>query len=168
MILRKAEENELDQIWEIIQYAIEKRKEEGSKQWQDGYPNPDSIQQDFERGYAYVIELDGEILLYAAIIFDVEPAYEELKDGWLNNEPYLVVHRVAVSPNGKGKSLGTELFKLLENLAKENGYYNVKVDTNFDNISMLRILEKLEYKYCGEVFFRGASRKAFQKVISPN
>ncbi|MFT4092143.1 MAG: hypothetical protein QM640_00795 [Niabella sp.] len=39
------------------------------------------------------------------------------------------------------------------------------VDTNFDNAPMLHILNKLGYIYCGEVFFRGAARKAFEKVL---
>jgi len=30
---------------------------------------------------------------------------------------------------------------------------------------MLKILERLEYIYCGEIFFGGASRKAFEKVL---
>ncbi len=31
-------------IWEILQDAILRRKKDGSNQWQDGYPNPESVQ----------------------------------------------------------------------------------------------------------------------------
>jgi hypothetical protein len=30
---------------------------------------------------------------------------------------------------------------------------------------MLKILDKLNYTYCGEIFFSGAPRKAYEKVI---
>jgi hypothetical protein len=30
---------------------------------------------------------------------------------------------------------------------------------------MLRVLEKLGYVYCGEVYFRGSARKAFEKKL---
>jgi hypothetical protein len=30
---------------------------------------------------------------------------------------------------------------------------------------MLKLFEKLGYQYCGEVYFRGSARKAFEKVI---
>lgn len=30
---------------------------------------------------------------------------------------------------------------------------------------MLKIIEKLGYKYCGEVYFRGVARKAFEKLL---
>ena len=38
-----------DRIWEILQDAIRKRKEEGSLQWQDGYPNPEVIADDLKK-----------------------------------------------------------------------------------------------------------------------
>ena len=43
MILRKAAFSELPIIWDILQQAIEQRKQDGSEQWQDGYPNERGI-----------------------------------------------------------------------------------------------------------------------------
>jgi hypothetical protein len=37
---RKATPPEIPQIWDILQQAIIRRKNDGSNQWQDGYPNP--------------------------------------------------------------------------------------------------------------------------------
>ena len=166
MILRKAKPTEISQIWDIIKYAIAQRKADGSTQWQDGYPNETSIKNDIENGYGYVLE-DGEILLYAAIIFDVEPAYEDIKGKWLSNGDYMVIHRVAAAPVAKGKSIATQFFKMAEDLCTKQKVYSIKVDTNFDNMAMLRILEKLNYTYCGEVYFRGGARKAFEKILHP-
>jgi GNAT superfamily N-acetyltransferase len=166
MNLRKAKQGELPLIWEIIQFAIEQRRLDGSKQWQDGYPNEKTLQDDLDQGNAYVLA-DGEsVLAYAAVIFDKEPAYEIIEGKWLSNEDYVVVHRVATSKAAKGKGLATLLFQLIEGIAADKKVYSIKVDTNFDNKPMLRILEKLGYTYCGEVYFRGAARKAFEKVLS--
>ena len=166
MILRKAKPTEISQIWDIIKYAIAQRKADGSTQWQDGYPNETSIKNDIQNGHGYVLE-DGEILLYAAIIFDVEPAYEDIKGKWLSNSDYMVIHRVAAAPAAKGKSIATQFFKMAEDLCTKQKVYSIKVDTNFDNMAMLRILEKLNYTYCGEVYFRGGARKAFEKILHP-
>lgn len=166
MILRKAQQSELPIIWEILQYAIEQRRKDGSTQWQDGYPNETSVQHDLDKGYAHVVEEEGEILAYAAVIFDKEPAYDGLEGKWLSEGDYLVVHRVAASPLAKGKRIATKLFQLLEQLAINNKVYSIKVDTNFDNIAMLKILERLGYTYCGEVYFRGGARRAFEKLLS--
>lgn len=165
MNLRKATSADLATAWEIIQYAIEQRRLDGSRQWQDGYPNPTSIREDLDKGYAYVLEEGENIWVYAAVIFDGEPAYEAIEGQWLSNEAYLTVHRVAASPLAKGKGVATELFRMLETLAVRNNVYSIRVDTNFDNLAMLRIVEKLGYTYCGEVYFRGGARKAFEKVL---
>jgi len=51
---RKALIAEIPPIWEILQQAILRRKAEGSSQWQDGYPNPEVIKKDIEKGSGYV------------------------------------------------------------------------------------------------------------------
>lgn len=165
MELRQATFSEIQQIWIIIQQAIERRRLDGSKQWQDGYPNEKSILHDIENNYGYVLVIEEIIVAYAAIIFDVEPAYTNIEGKWLTNNDYVVVHRVAVSDDFKGKGMATQLFTMIENLAIKNNIFSIKVDTNFDNIPMLKIVEKLGYSYCGEVYFRGSARKAFEKVL---
>ncbi len=165
MILRPATADELPAIWEIIQYAIEQRRLDGSQQWQSGYPNPTSLREDLDAGAAYVLEMDGELLLYAAILFTPEPAYEVIEGRWLTDGPYMVLHRVAASPKAKGKGIATTFFQMAEDLCRERGIPSIKVDTNFDNTPMLRILDKLGYTYCGEVYFRGSARRAYEKVV---
>jgi hypothetical protein len=65
----------------------------------------------------------------------------------------------------KGKGIATKLFEKIEGLSIENNIYSIKVDTNFDNVPMLKILDKLKYTYCGEVYLRGSARKAFEKLL---
>ena len=163
--LRKADLTDMLGIWKILQQAIARRKEEGSNQWQDGYPNPDSIEHDIKNNYGFVLESATEILGYAALIFEIEPAYEIIEGKWLSNQKYLVVHRVAVSNQHAGQGIATLIFKEIEKVALSKNISSIKVDTNFDNIPMLKILEKLEYSYCGEVYFRGSARKAFEKLL---
>lgn len=162
---RKASVPDILQIWTIIQQAIVRRKNDGSQQWQDGYPNEDLIRKDIVDGIGYVLTDDDTIVGYAAILFNDEPAYEKLKGTWLTNEDFAVVHRVAISDDYLGKGLAQKIFLFTEDLAIDNKIFSIKVDTNFDNIPMLKILEKLGYSYCGEVSFRGDARKAFEKIL---
>ncbi len=78
----------------------------------------------------------------------------------------MVVHRIAVDEAFYGKGLVKTYFEKLEEFAKENNVFSVKVDTNFDNGAMLHILNKIGYTFCGEVLLMGAPRKAFEKVLS--
>lgn len=165
--LRKARTEDSNVIWEILQQAIERRRLDGSNQWQDGYPNPTVIRNDIENGYGFVFvkESEEEVIGYCAIMINDEPAYEAIEGKWLTSGDFIVYHRVAISSGQLGKGLAQEMLRLIEVYALDHGIDSVKVDTNFDNAGMLRILEKLGYVYCGEVYFRGSPRKAFEKVL---
>lgn len=168
MILRKALLDELPIIWNILQEAIEQRKQDGSAQWQNGYPNEQVVLDDIKNGYAYVLIANNEVIAYAAIIFDIEPAYTNIIGKWLSVGDYLVIHRVATANKVKGKGVATQLFKLIEDLCHKSNVSSIKVDTNFDNVPMLKIMDRLGYTYCGEVYFNGSARRAYEKVISIN
>lgn len=168
MILRKATLSDAPKIWEILQDAITQRKRDGSDQWQNGYPNPQTVQDDITDRIAYVLIEKNQILAYAAILFGIEPAYNHIKGKWLTRGDYVVLHRVATSEHAKGRGIATQLFKMIEDMAIQRNVLSIKVDTNFDNIPMLKIFDKLDYTYCGEVFVNGATRRAYEKVLSKN
>ena len=154
-----------NRIWEIIQQAIERRRKDGSNQWQDGYPNPEVIKKDIEKEIGYVLKDDETIIGYTAILINDEPAYAGIQGKWITDSDFVVFHRVAIADSHLGKGLAQKMFEYIEEFARKNKIYSVKADTNFDNAAMLRIFEKSGYTYCGEVFFRGSARKAFEKVL---
>ena len=163
---RAAQPDEVDLIWPIFQDAIEKRRLEGSDQWQDGYPNPAVIQRDIAKKDGYVaIDHTGRIVGYIALIFDGEPAYDLIEGNWLTHRPFSVIHRLAVSQHPRVKGLATWMLAEAERISLEMGYLSLKADTNFDNTGMLRVFEKRGYAYCGIVYFRGAGRRAFEKKL---
>jgi GNAT superfamily N-acetyltransferase len=163
--LRKATSTEIPRIWEILQQAIFRRKQDGSDQWQNGYPNPDVVQSDIDTGVGYVFTDDDAVIGYAAVLISDEPAYEAIEGKWLTDGDFLVVHRVAIADEYLGKGLSAVIFELIEKMALAQNIHSVKVDTNFDNIAMLKILERLGYTYCGQVYFNGSARRAFEKVL---
>lgn len=162
---RKAEISEASLIWEILQQAILRRKKEGSDQWQDGYPNPKVVQNDLEKGYGYVLTEGETIIGYCAVIINNEPEYAKIEGKWLTNNDFVVIHRIAIAENYLGKGLTKIILQHIEDFALNNSIFSIKVDTNFDNFAMLNILEKSGYTFCGEVYFRGSPRKAFEKVL---
>lgn len=163
---RQASTEDANRIWEILQDAIQKRKEEGSNQWQDGYPNPEVIAKDISNEIGYVLISDNAIAGYVAIAINDEPAYDAIEGEWITTDDFVVFHRAAISKDFIGQGLARKLFQAIEDYAISKGIYSVKADTNFDNDPMLHLFEKLGYKYCGEVYFRNSPRRAYEKVIS--
>lgn len=163
---RKAEIAEIPQIWDILQSAIRRRKEDGSDQWQDGYPNPEVVKNDIGKNAGFVLT-DGETIVgYSAILINDEPEYAKIEGKWLTNDDFVVFHRVAISEKYLGKGLAQIMMGFIEDFARNNNVYSVKADTNFDNFAMMKIFEKLGYTFCGHVYFRGGQRKAYEKVLA--
>jgi len=164
-IFRLAEISEIPLIWDILKQAIKRRKEDGSNQWQNGYPNPELIKQDIEKRVGFVL-IENEIIVgYTAVLINDEPEYEKIEGTWLTNGNYVVFHRIAISEKHLGKGLAQKIIKSIEEYALKNNVYSIKADTNFDNNAMLKIFKKLNYSYCGKVYFRSSPRQAYEKIL---
>lgn len=163
----KAELKDSARIWELLQEGIDQRKKEGSAQWQDGYPNEEVVQQDIESGFGYCVrDQNGGIVGYIAIAEGIDEVYEAIEEKWNSLETYVVLHRLIVDQTNKIPGLGTWILNAVESVIEERGIRSIRVDTNFDNLSMLRVFEKVGYRYCGKIYIRGAERFAFDKIIN--
>lgn len=162
---RKATHSDASSIWEILQSAIARRKRDGSNQWQDGYPNPEVIANDIHKGAGYVLTQNNEIVGYVAILINDEPEYANIEGKWLTNDDFVVFHRVAIAENWLGKGQAKVLLFQIEKFARSHKINSIKADTNFDNKPMLQLFDNAGYVYCGEVYFRGSPRKAYEKVL---
>ena len=83
MEIRQAFPNEIKPIMTVIESARAALAEAGSSQWQgaDGYPTEETIFDDVLKGQAYVGIIDGQIVSYAAVVTDGDPAYDKIYDG---------------------------------------------------------------------------------------
>lgn len=162
---RVAQATDVDRIWDIIQQAKAQMRKENKQQWDESYPAMEHIMADLSCGYAYVLCADGRVVAYAAVVFDGEPTYRSIDGKWLSDLPYVVVHRLAVSDEMKHKGIAVIVMREIERLSVYKGVHSFKVDTNFDNLGMQKVLSKCGFKYCGEIIFQGDSRIAYEKLI---
>ena len=162
MEIRLAFPNEVDAIIQVIEEAKKCLAEAGSTQWQNGYPNADTIIEDIISGQAYVALDEGELLAYAAVTKSPEKAYEAIYEGaWQGGETeYLVFHRIAVASDVQGQGVAQTF---LEGLIEGFDYLDFRSDTHVENKVMQYIFEKLGFKQVGKVPVDG-ERLAYQKL----
>ena len=170
LIFRQAQSCETDRIMQIIRQAQARMHAAGSRQWQDGYPAPGHISADIGRNRGYVLCKPGvegplSVIAYGAVVFDGEPAYDAIEGAWLTDGDYVVLHRMAVADGEKGRGVATEFMRRVEAMACGRGTGSMRVDTNFDNRYMLRMLGRLGFVYCGKVRYRSGERLAFEKTL---
>lgn len=114
---------------------------------------------------AAAAQAQGNVVAYGAVVFDGEPAYEAIEGAWLTDGDYVVLHRMAVADGEKGRGVATEFMRCVEAMACGRGTDSMRVDTNFDNRYMLRMLGRLGFVYCGKVRYRSGERQAFEKTL---
>ncbi len=163
--IRKACLNDVEKIVDIINGAVENFKKSGIDQWQKGYPNQNSIENDIKNDMAFVYD-DGEVKGYFALTFSDEPTYEKIFDGeWKTDKDYGVLHRVAVKLDCKNQGIAQKILDFAKVKAVEKGC-NLRIDTHEENVPMLNFVKKNDFLYCGIIYVAdGTQRFAFELLL---
>ncbi len=161
MEIRKAREEDIDLIMQILLEAKQFMVSQGNPNQWTNYPTKEIILEDVERGDSYVCDDNGEILSTFMYRFANDPMYDYIEDGdWLDDLPYAVVHRIATKRGSNG--IGAYSLDWAYNASG-----NLRIDTHIDNIPMRNLLNKLGFTQVGTVYLpSGDSRLAFHKVKS--
>ena len=164
---RKGRDTDIGRIMELVVDAQNWFAKQNIDQWQDGYPTREIISSDISDGANYVIEYNGAIAATAVISFDGEPTYKVIKGlGWLNDNSYAVVHRIAVADEYRRKGVAREVLCYAERLCAARGIGDIRIDTHCDNVAMRSLLKKMGYTHCGRITLTsGAFREAYHKEV---
>lgn len=141
------------------------QRQQGFTQWRDGYPAAADVLRDIHDGGAYLLKVDSSPAAYTYIGFDGDPAYPTIEGSWHFDEPYGVLHRVAISEDFRGMGLSDVLFSLAGELVKSHGFGCLRIDTHEQNKRMQHVLTKNGFSYCGIVIQNGEPRLAYDKKL---
>ena len=168
MIFRKTTIEDSASVLEIICQAQEYLKQKNINQWQNGYPNSNSIIEDIQKGYSYVMEEDGVIIGTMAIVLDGEPTYEHIYEGNWNTDgtSYVTLHRVAVRNDWKGQGIAGAMIEEVVSMCQNYKMKSIRIDTHRENSSMQWMMKKNGFDYCGIIYLEdGAERLAYERMV---
>jgi ribosomal protein S18 acetylase RimI-like enzyme len=120
----------------------------GINQWDDQYPNPDSILHDLEDGNLFIAELREKLVGAVALNQEQEPEYSAMP--WVCPSPCLVVHRLCVSPVHQGNGIGSALMRFAEQRATGDGLGSIRLDVYSGNPRVVNLYQHLGYKIVGQ------------------
>jgi len=163
----KAVSVDINSIMNIIKQAQAYFKEHGINQWQDNYPNFETVKNDISNQNGYVLLKNNIVVATVVVTFEGEKNYEVIYNGeWVSNDEYAVIHRIAVDSNYKGIGQSSIIIKNVEKICLDMGIHSIRVDTHNENMSMKKLLLKNGFQYCGIIFLDDKSkRSAFEKVL---
>jgi len=149
MHIRRAILTDVPFIMELISKVVPVMNASGNFQWDSTYPNAQVFEKDIALMQLWAAEIDGKIVGVAAITTDQEPEYANV--GWDITETAIVTHRLAVSPEYRGRGIAAALLVQAENEAISRGINLLRIDTNTLNKATQRLFPKLGYELAGEI-----------------
>lgn len=164
MKIRKTTMQDVDSVLSIIHEAKLYFKTQGINQWQDGYPNRDTIIDDIVNQEGYVIEENNEIIATCMISMKDDSTYQYIEGDWLQYGRYVVLHRVATRNDQKGKGLASLFINEVKNIYPTST--SIRVDTHPDNVSMQQVFNKNNFTYCGIIYLANKDKRiAYEKLV---
>ena len=158
MVVRRAEPGDLPRLMEIYRIAQDYMIRSGNPtQWARVYPEEELVRRDIEQGISYVVCEEGRPCGVFALMAGEDPTYRYIEDGaWLNDEPYLTIHRVASDGTVHG------VFTCVANHCKTLAP-NLRIDTHHKNLTMQHQIERNGFVRCGTIYvLDGSPRIAYQ------
>lgn len=167
---RKTTLADVPAVMKIINEAKRLLASADSPQWQNGYPNEETIRQDIEKTWSYVLVVDGIIAGTLALQKTSDKNYQEIFEGsWEKADaPYTTIHRIALADAFRGQKLAYRLIEYAEAETKALGMAQVRVDTHKKNTSMQRIMAHCGFELRGIVYVDDEidnERLAYQKLL---
>ena len=156
--IRRASAQQLPEILTAYERARRFMRETGNpNQWSGGYPAPQLLENDLEKGNLYVL-LKGEKLCGVfALIFGEDSTYRVIEGGtWGSDAPYAAIHRIASSGEEHGILEAAVCYA-------RSRIGHIRIDTHRDNAVMQHLLIKLGFSRRGIIYLpNGDPRIAFE------
>lgn len=151
--IRAAKLDDLKEVMALYKECTVKMNQNGLFNWYDSYPDLETISRDIETETLYILETDH---IYGAVALNDDQPPEYVNINWeYQEEPYLVVHRLAISPDQQGKGYGIKLMEFAEELAASSACPSIRMDVYTINTPGRSLYKKLHYKELNEFYFPG-------------
>ncbi|MGI5970585.1 MAG: GNAT family N-acetyltransferase [Oscillospiraceae bacterium] len=153
IVFRRALISDCDDVFRLFEQAVREMNRRNIPQWDEVYPDRDTLLQDIFKEQMHIGLIDGRI----ACAYVVNSEYDEqYKNGnWrYPDASYRVIHRLCVSPDYQNKGVGAAAVRHIEQSLRSEGVEAVRLDAFTLNPFALRLYEKLGYSVAGFADFR--------------
>jgi GNAT superfamily N-acetyltransferase len=117
-----AKPSDLERLYSLFLMVRERMEQEGNSTWSGGYPSKEDFQADIQEGHSYLYFEEGVLIAYIHASFDpledffwrsrsLEKLAQLRKDtGMKDDEGFLLLHRLMISPAYQGRGLAEKIF----------------------------------------------------------
>ena len=154
MMISEGKRFEIDVILQLTRDCGKHLRDNGIDQWDENYPDRETILQDLDTKTLFVYR-EGEELLGIVVLNEFQDEeYAEINWSTSTDDKNIVVHRLAVRPDQQGKGIGRKLMDFAEQWSRENKYDAIRLDTYSQNPRNQRFYTKRGYTDLGPVYLK--------------
>ena len=166
MKIRKAQTSDLENIMKMYKSCVAGMIKIGIDQWDDTYPDTETIAQDLENQTYYVAEEEEKIIGGINIDQNQDPTYLDINWQDASNQ-FLVVHRLGVKEENWGDRIGKALMIFTEELVMKKDLKSIRLDTYSGNPKAMEFYIRLGYRELGAIYLKLDKNEyyCFEKII---
>lgn len=150
----KGQKADIDEILELTDACGNHLRANGIDQWDENYPNYESILQDLETETLFAYREEGKIIGIVVLNSIQDEEYSELNWSTKETDRNIVVHRLAVHPDHQGKGIARTIMEFAERWAITHNYDAIRLDTYGQNERNQRFYRTRGYTELGKVYLK--------------
>lgn len=150
MQIEQSRIEDLDNIFQVTADCASEMRKNGIAQWDENYPTKNLLEKDILSNS--MMTLFVKEIPVGMIVMDQNQSPQYQGINWqFNQEPILVVHRLAIDPKFQGQDLGKGLMLYAEEFGRLKGFQSIRLDAYQDNLPLQKFYLNLGYQNRGKI-----------------
>jgi GNAT superfamily N-acetyltransferase len=162
---RLGTEGDADRVIQLVRRCIDDMSARGIDQWDELYPNADTVLSDLRARTLHVASLDAAPLVGTFTLDTNEDPRWAVAEWSLTGMPVGVVHRLMVDPQYQGRGIARALMEIAESHARSLGLGVIRLDCFSENPQALRLYAGLGYRDAGGAQLRKGLFRCLEKRL---
>ncbi len=164
LIVCKAISTDATALLRLVRDCVAAMRAAGIEQWDEVYPNAETIASDTEAGTMHILNVEDTII--GSITIDQNMDQMWLGMTWsADSGPAFAVHRLMVHPTQQDRGFAKRLMQHAESVARQQGGRSIRLDTFLHNPAAMALYPHLGYRRTGIAMMRKGEFVGFEKLL---
>ena len=163
-LIRKATPAAAASLLRLVRECVAAMRAAGIEQWDEVYPNAETIAGDIAAGTLDVMCDGDEIAACITVDKRLDPLWHDM-DWSTDDTSVAAVHRLMVHPGWQGQGIAKFLMLHAEQVARAKGCCCIRLDSFLQNPAAMALYPRLGYRRTGTAMMRKGEFAGFEKLL---
>ena len=161
---RAANNDDLDEIFQLVENAVKQMEREKIYQWDSIYPTKEDFYNDIQKNELYVGIINEKIAVVYALSKEYDEQYKNGEWQYIGDK-FIVIHRLCVSPDFQKKGIAQTTLMHIEGELRVCGMKAIRLDVFCENPNALKLYFNNGYSKVGIAHWRKGNFFLMEKLL---